>query len=133
MAIGGTPSLNEAATLLYAGSVGCIGVLKDWMERALVRCLDRCNDPREAVLTLEDFRLSRLRPEVIRQLMKELQDMELSMKADDSDKAFEEIVFGVEPKRPRPSTPRAPGRTKPGVRNPVRDALGADGIWGQPT
>jgi hypothetical protein len=135
------PTLQDIGQMLYSGTAGCIGVLKDWLERALTIALKRAGNPVEAVVTIDDLRETRIDPEALEAMLRDIHYMERSVVDRSDDALFDRMVHGtggggialpatMAPAKPRSTAAR--GRTKPGVRGPGRDATGPDAIWGTP-
>jgi hypothetical protein len=61
MKLEGYPAVRETAAMLYGGSAGCVGILKDWLARAFGMAL-REPGTGARVLTLDHLRSTRLPP-----------------------------------------------------------------------
>ncbi|CAB3728647.1 hypothetical protein R8871_05515 [Paraburkholderia graminis C4D1M] len=112
--------------LMY--SVGCIGILKNWLERSLVDAVD-LNKPVDAAL----IEKNRFKQKDLRLILDEAKSGEEQL-ADISDDEFaRNFSFAQRPSlalptdQPSPSQSKpARSRQKPGVRGPSRDKVGAD-------
>lgn len=130
------PALVEWWEELYEGSVGCVGVLKDWLTRALAMVLEK--DAKTLARTdLETQALGKVK---LMQMAREIKEGEGHL-TDDGTKAMElrhllgmKFAGGSESIRLSRSTSsdfaagqRKPPRRRVGERNPVRDPVGVDG------
>lgn len=112
--------------LMY--SVGCIGILKNWLQRTLVDALD-LNQPIDAKL----IKKNRFKQKDLRLILDEAKNGEEQL-ADISDDEFaRNFSFAQRPSLTLPSNRSAEpeskptrSRQKPGVRGPSRDKVGAD-------
>ncbi|WP_422448537.1 MULTISPECIES: hypothetical protein [unclassified Endozoicomonas] len=97
---------------LFVGSCGCVGILKQWMERALNRAL---NDNRDYV-SWKDFEVERLEPIALKRIAKDIRAGEALINSVSMDEVWS-ILMG-EPEKESKS-----GSTKPGERKPGRDKV----------
>ena len=117
---------------LYERSAGCVGILKQWLVRALSAALRR----REATLsrrTLESHALSIVQ---VDKILSEASEGEMRLRDDNDAASRLRERLGLIPvaaqcreaevKRPGPA-PRRTGR-RPGQRRPVRDIVGSAGV-----
>lgn len=121
----GYPGVAENLKFYYAGCAGCVGIFKDWCDRAVAHAsLDgRC------VLTLEDLRATRLRTAALQTIWRELLAGEaLFVQGDDAEiGALEALAVAdrLTNARAAAENPKATRvRGKPGIRNPTRDPVG---------
>lgn len=126
MELPGFPSVHESLPLLYAGSAGCIGILKDWLARAYGRALRHQPDERAPMLTLEDLRRTRLSTKAMETIMADIRSAEDGAQGDAVDDDYERIVLGPATLRgrrsPHPLVVGGKGR-RVGVRGPARDPV----------
>ena len=112
--------------LMY--SVGCIGILKNWLERSLVDALD-LNQPVDADL----IEKNRFKKKDLRLILDEAKSGEEQLIDISEDEFARNFSFMQRPSltlptgQPSPSESRPTrSRQKPGVRGPSRDKVGAD-------
>lgn len=121
----GYPDVLSNIQFFYLGSLGCVGVIKDWIARAFARALQHGRE----VLTLEDFDATRLAPRVLHTMLRDIRSGEES----DAEHAIEiaDTLMSGSPTRTTRATfkgaPRVSSTAKPGVRKPSRDPVGAAG------
>jgi len=118
------PDVEENIDFYYAGSTGCVGILKEWCERA-AEYMWRAGGGR--ALTLEHLRATRLRKSALEKIWSELLEGELLLKEGD-DPEFGALEAQTRVRlTPGPGTPsrKAEARKpeKPGIRNPTRDPV----------
>ena len=126
------PGLVDDWEFLYERSAGCVGILKQWLVRALSAALSRS----EATLshrTLENHALSIVQ---VDKILSEASEGEMRMRDDNDAASRLRERLGLIPvaahcreaevKRPGPA-PRRTGR-RPGQRRPVRDIVGSAGV-----
>ncbi len=126
------PGLVDDWEFLYERSAGCVGILKQWLVRALSAALRRG----EATLsrrTLESHALSIVQ---VDKILSEASEGEMRLRDDDDAASRLRERLGLIPvaahrreaevKRPGPA-PRRTGR-RPGQRRPVRDIVGSAGV-----
>lgn len=120
----GYPGVTENLDFYCAGCAGCVGILKDWCDRAVARAsLDG-----RRVLTLDDLRATRLRKAALETIWKELLEGEaLFVKGDDAEiGALEKLAVAESLTNARAATETHTAekrRCKPGIRNPTRDPV----------
>lgn len=136
MALLSTPDVKANLDFLYSGTHGCVGILKDWLERAMAVALERHADLDAVHLTLDDLRQTRMPAGALQTIHDEIARTERWMRFDDSDDLCDEIVHGRAPivaeavrTEPRVKLPKS-RRVLPGIRNPVRDKVGDAKVWG---
>lgn len=124
MGIEGHPALDkEVLALLYTGSAGCIGVLKDWFARALGSLLRELEEGQPAVLTLDHLRQTRLAPRAMETIMADIHSGEEAALGGVSDADYARIVLSA-PSSVRPAhTPPSKPRGRVGTRSPRRDPV----------
>jgi len=112
--------------LMY--SVGCIGILKNWLERSLVDALD-LNQPVDADL----IEKNRFKKKDLRLILDEAKSGEEQLIDISEDEFARNFSFMQRPSLTLPTGQPSPSeskptrsRQKPGVRGPSRDKVGAD-------
>jgi len=112
--------------LMY--SVGCIGILKNWLERSLVDALD-LNQPVDADL----IEKNRFKKKDLRLILDEAKSGEEQLIDISEDEFARNFSFMRRPSLTLPTGQPSPSeskptrsRQKPGVRGPSRDKVGAD-------
>jgi hypothetical protein len=99
-----TPDVEDNLDFLYNGTLGCVGILKDWLERAMAVAMERHADLSDVELTLDDLRQTRMPANAMRSIRREIMRMERSMTFNESDETHDEIVHGeAEASLARPS------------------------------
>ncbi len=128
------PEAEQILTLLYDGSAGCVGILKDWLTRSYAMALKESADPEGAVLTEEILRAMRLSAVNMETVMTDIRRLDYATKRNSSDDVYSDIVRGqasVQPDIPddKPKDAPAAKRKVPvGVRKATRDPLVAPGM-----
>jgi hypothetical protein len=131
-----TPDVQSNLDFFYNGTHGCVGILKDWLERAMAVAMDGHADLDTVDLTLDDLRQTRIPASALQTIHDEISRMERSMLFNESDGRCDEIVHGDVPKAPlpgrseRPAKQRSKRKVLPGIRNPGRDQVGDSQVWG---
>ncbi|CAN7247024.1 ATP-binding protein [Pseudorhodoferax sp. LjRoot39] len=125
------PGLADHFDFFYMKSLGCVGVLKDWLDRAFVAAL--AASPEEPLLTREIIEAEALPNRQIKRLAQEAKVGELKMvEVDDADVAKElNLAYTPSMHMPapefeiavRPPVKKRVGRA--GMRGPSRDQVGA--------
>lgn len=122
------PDLAARWAYCYERSVGCVGVLKDWLTRALDAAL------REGASTLTPRHLDRhaLTLAQCAALAKETHDGEAELRepADAAARVRGLLGLGVGLADGGADAPPRPGHRRPGERAPQRDPVGAPGLGG---
>lgn len=114
------PSLIDFVESAFLGSCGCVGILKQWMERALRHALGQ---PRQ-MLTEACFKNTRLPGSQLKKIAEDIREG-VALFTNPSDEELWDALLGNEPTvvaRCEPST--KPSARRPGQRNPVRDKVG---------
>lgn len=106
---------------VFLGCCGCVGILKEWLNRALVMALNKSKP-----VSLEILRNTRLKGSQLKSIAQEISEGKVFFEEpDDRDIA---VLLGLRGgdvdavEKPSPSGVR-PGNRRPGERNPVRDAV----------
>jgi hypothetical protein len=124
----------EVLKFLYVGSVGCVGICKDWIARAFAFALQEGSQ----TLTLQHLKRARLTDAQIETIFDELSSGEAKFSnrqgdEGDIDNELASLIAG--PRKPKPKPPVG-GETKaekpsgpkrrPGHRNPARNPVGME-------
>jgi len=117
------PELLAHYDYLYEGSVGCVGLLKEWLSRALVQALK--NEQR--TLTLKNLERSATPMRKLLRYAREIKEGEERLRERQEQRAELRALLGLEPTpveqtAAEPGTSRQPRRV--GERKPVRDLVG---------
>lgn len=124
--LSGHPDVKENLEFFYDGCTGCVGTLKDWIDRAVSFEKSSNNEP---VLTIEALKATRLRTAALRTMWRETTRGEalLAPASDEEIRALETLAM-AEVGRPAPNSGGASTsgvtKGKPGIRNPTRDPVG---------
>jgi hypothetical protein len=128
--------VTEPAVLkfLYVGSVGCVGICKDWIARAFAFALQEGAE----VLTLNHMKRARLTDQQLETIYQELNRGEAKYRGDGSeeiDESLSRLIMGPRSPKPKPASgasvqpdkPAVPKtRRLPGHRNPARNPVGLE-------
>ncbi len=122
------PNLLPHLEYLYAGSIGCVGILKDWLHKAYAVALRS----KAKTLTLAHLKACALSATQCRKMLAEARAGEQNL-AEDEDagtKLAEELGMsffdvGAPAGAPNPSAPKRRS-LRPGERKPTRDAVGIE-------
>lgn len=126
------PNLVQQWEICYAHTVGCVGLLKDWLTKALAEALET------GARTISPSLLAAHAPSVDRchQMITDIEEGEKALRADPE--ATERLLarLGLGPRKKRqvrtsqaadkPDTSASPRRKHVGQRNPTRDAVKKD-------
>jgi len=119
------PDLVRHSEYLYEQSVGCIGVLKDWLTRALAVALE----DGAATLTVQHLEQQAAPARKLLSLAREIQQGEEALRADEQAREAVRHCLGLPP-APAAPPPRATPRRQPArvaERLPARDPVGTGG------
>ncbi len=124
------PSVQENLKMLYIGSIGCVGIAKDWIARAYGRSIEDGGKQ----ITLEHLKRTRMPERELQRIFRDIDSGEqdcLRGNEDGDDSALESLIFR------KPQLPKRPGgqagasvdspprkSRRPGVRRPGRDSIG---------
>lgn len=115
--------ITKSVQDLYVGCCGCIGVLKEWVERALELALKS----ELKVLDVEHFKVSRLKGSELKQMAEEIREGKaLFSVEEDDDEILAILNDDVVPELPKDKkeVKKAKGNRAPGQRKPKRDSVG---------
>lgn len=116
------PSLVDQAETIYLGALGCVGLVKDWLSRALWRALRNGADK----LTVADLKASAYHTSSLKKIAEEIREGESGLEENlESEKSIR-LLLGIPPgelsqERSVPNPQRA---RLVGERAPVRDKVG---------
>jgi hypothetical protein len=119
------PDLIRHYDYLYESSVGCVGVLKTWLNRALASALK--ND--QKTLTLRDLEQHAEPTRKLLRLAREIKEGEELLKEMEEQRAELRALLGATPPEGKGirGTTKAQGRNRRvGQRKPVRDTIGVN-------
>ena len=116
------PNLVTAWEYLYERSIGCVGILKEWLVKTLVALLRR-GSPK---LTLGDLEEHALSVSQCEKMLAEAMEGEARLAEADGARSRLRLALGLTPRsqgseKPAVSPPR---RMRPGQRHPKRDPIG---------
>ena len=121
------PNLLEHLEYLYTRSVGCVGVLKDWLNKAYGVALRS----RAKTMTLMHLKARALSVTQCRKMLAEARagEEKLAETEADADKLAAELGMmvidgGLPDAAPARNKPKSTNRRRPGQRNPHRDPIG---------
>lgn len=128
------PSVQENMKMLYVGSIGCVGIAKDWIARAYGRSVQDGSNR----ITLQHLKMTRMSERELQRIMLDIDSGEqdcLRGNEDGDESALERLIFKkpTRPKQPtgqsgaavnEAATKKAAQKSKPGVRLPGRDKVG---------
>ncbi len=123
------PDLVQQWDYLYERSIGCVGILKDWLTFALGHALRR----NAKTLEHSDLKKTQMALSKLNQLVTECIEGELYLQETEDDRKQLRIRMGLDkPLEAASSTPKPPKslkeKKKPGNRNPKRDRTGDQSV-----
>ncbi|MBG1243167.1 ATP-binding protein [Nostoc sp. NZL] len=118
-----TPNLVDHWEYFYERTLGCVGILKDWLMRVLDDALDR----QATTITLKDLQKRALSVAQCQKMFKEIQEGERQLSETEADVQNLRSLLGLGMKptglsEETPKTTRPPGKV--GKRKPKRDPIG---------
>jgi len=108
---------------LYERSIGCVGILKEWLVRTLSAILRRGSTS----LTLRDLTAHALTVSQCEKILAEITEGETRLAESDGARSRFRLALGlssVETAREAAKTAHLPQRGRPGQRRPMRDPIG---------
>ena len=93
MRFASTPAVKDNLDMLYAGSLGCIGVLKEWFQRSMASAMERHENLDEVQLTIDDLVQNEVDEFTRGRLIDDIEAMERAESLSDRD-AFADRVLG---------------------------------------
>jgi len=123
--LSGDTDLVSHYDLLFEGSLGCVGILKVWLDQALGRTLEEDR----ATITLDDLRSTRIEMRKLAKMAKEIDEEEkrLAGEAGDRDAVRRAVGLSTDGEHSgHHSIQEKAGRgtARPGQRHPMRDPVG---------
>ncbi|WP_414544473.1 ATP-binding protein [Nostoc sp. CCY0012] len=123
MPLAEAPDLVSHWEYFYERTLGCVGILKNWLTRALKDALDR----EAATVILKDLQKRAWSVAQCRRMFTEIQEGERQLSETEADvnslrSALKLGEKPIEPPEETPKTTRPPGKV--GKRNPKRDPIG---------
>lgn len=116
------PELLAHYDYLYEGSVGCVGILKEWLNRALAHALTN----EQKTLTLKNLERSATPMRKLLRYAREIKEGEELLREREEQRAELRALLGVITATVEPAEqPTLSRRRRVGERNPVRDTVGA--------
>jgi len=115
------PDLAGRLDLMLEGSQGCVGILKDWLAKALKLALQQ-DAPTLTDAILEQTAYSGQTLGRIRNEIREGEE-QLALQPGDVDLT---VYFGKKAAIKAANKPKRKGNRRPGIRNPVRDKVGME-------
>lgn len=112
------PDLLKDWEYLYERSIGCIGVLKQWLTKALFSVLRQG----QSAISRQDLEHHALSVSQCIKLLADVSEGEQRAKEKAEERHFLRIRLGLE--SPQPAPAKRIGRMKPGQRAPMRDPIG---------
>lgn len=105
----------------FVGSCGCVGILKEWMERSLNQALNS-DSP---ILSVDNFRLTRLKGSQLKQIAEDLKEGKAFF-AEPEDSEIWSLLGGNKKQDSglSPTQRKSSSVIKPGQRKPGRDKVG---------
>jgi len=108
---------------LYERSIGCLGILKEWLVRTLSALLRRG----ATALTVRDLSAHALTVSQCEKILAEITEGESRLAESDGARSHFRLALGLSPidnGREAPETRRVPRGARPGQRRPIRDPIG---------
>ncbi|MFA0810874.1 TniB family NTP-binding protein [Microbulbifer epialgicus] len=112
------PSLIKNAKAVFMGSCGCIGILKEWLGRALNMALK----DKDKVLTVKHLDKTRLKNNQIKTIAEAIREGEAFFRQPGDDEIWD--ILGGKPEKKRNNKPSSSRGKNPGQRSPTRDKVG---------
>jgi energy-coupling factor transporter ATP-binding protein EcfA2 len=119
------PDLMKNWEQLYEGSLGCVGILKDWLKRATASALVQNRDR----LTAQDLEGSAIPKRSLLKIAREISEGEKVFQDDLSAEAQIRGLLGIPELRPKQPAEGSPVVHRPnpvGQRKAIRDAVGTE-------
>jgi energy-coupling factor transporter ATP-binding protein EcfA2 len=112
------PNLIQFHEYIYENCVGCVGILKNWLQRCLIDALDN----EESTVTLENLERHALQTQKLLTLAEEAINGELDFVEKEEDRDRLKSLMGT--KGEEKSKTKRKANAAPGMRKPVRDDVG---------
>lgn len=115
------PNLISHSEYIYENSIGCAGILKDWLKRCLADAIE--ND--EKTITFSNLKKNALKTKKLLTLANEAISGEIAFKESDSDKDKLKALLGTKKEEEKEARNKKYS-TAPGIRKPKRDNVGLE-------
>lgn len=89
-----TPRAREHLDMLYAGSLGCIGILKEWFQRAMDHAMARYSNLDDVHLTIDDLKRGEADEPTKAKLLDEIERMERAEVLVDREAFIDRVISG---------------------------------------
>jgi hypothetical protein len=114
------PNLVKYHEYIYENSIGCAGIVKNWLQR----CLSDAIDNNDKTITVENLEKNALNTKKLLTLAKEARIGELSFLESKEERDELKTLLGIKDNTEKTTKQRRKGNLTPGRRNPERDAVG---------
>lgn len=115
------PNFISHSEYIYENSIGCAGILKDWLKRCLADAIE--ND--EKTITFSNLKKNALKTKKLLTLANEAISGEIAFKESDSDKDKLKAILGTKIEEEKEAQNKKHS-TAPGIRKPKRDNVGLE-------
>lgn len=115
------PNFISHSEYIYENSIGCAGILKDWLKRCLADAIE--ND--EKTITFSNLKKNALKTKKLLTLANEAISGEIAFKESDSDKDKLKAILGTKIEEVKEAQNKKHS-TAPGIRKPKRDNVGLE-------
>ncbi|MFC0416995.1 AAA family ATPase [Cytobacillus solani] len=112
------PNLVNFHEYIYENCVGCVGILKNWLQRCLLYALEN----EESTITFENLEKNALQTQKLLTLAEEAINGESDFIEKEEERDKLKSLLGT--KNKEKSDTKRKGSSKPGIRNPVRNVVG---------
>lgn len=112
------PNLVKIHEYIYENSIGCAGILKNWLQR----CLSEAIETNEDTITIDNLEKNSLNTKKLLTLAKEAKNGELNFVESKAEREELKSLLGT--KEVKTNKRKRKGNSTPGIRNPERDAVG---------
>lgn len=114
------PNLIKNHEYIYENSIGCAGVLKNW----LLRCLSEAIDNNEQTITIENLKRNTMNTKKLLTLAKEANTGEMNFVDTKQESDELKTLLGIKSSTEKTTEKRRNGNATPGKRKPERDTVG---------
>ncbi|WP_068672904.1 TniB family NTP-binding protein [Oceanobacillus sp. Castelsardo] len=113
------PDLKKYSEYIYENSIGCAGILKNWLQRCLSDALER----EEKTITYQNLKRNVLQTKKLLTLANEAITGESYFSDSTKDKKELQTLLGIKNEKDN-EKPKRKNNPKPGIRKPERDTVG---------
>ncbi|MEN1969718.1 TniB family NTP-binding protein [Lentibacillus sp. N15] len=113
------PDLKKYSEYIYENSIGCAGILKNWLQRCLSDALER----EEKTITYQNLKRNVLQTKKLLTLANEAITGESYFSDNKKDKKELQTLLGTKNEKDN-EKPKRKNNPKPGIRKPERDTVG---------